>query len=425
VLPVLRQDAARIVAAALARVDAGRLVSRALTNHVSLLSGPLYVLAAGKASVSMANAFAAAHGSAIQAGLVIAPDAPVRLLPPLTALRGAHPVPDDRSVAAAHAALALAATVPAGGTLVVLLSGGASALMALPAEGVTLAVKQQVTRTLLRADADIHAINCVRKHLSGIKGGRLAAACAGAVLTLAISDVVGDDPSVIASGPTIADPTSFADALAVIDRAAGRSAFPGAAVRWLEAGGRGLHDETPKPGDPRLARSVMHVIGSRDAMDGAADAARTLGYAVRIVGEPIVGEARRRGSEVLDHLARVDDAGPRCVITSGETTVHVTGPGRGGRNQELALAAVAPLAHRRQPTVLASVGTDGVDGPTDAAGALTDSTTAARAAERGLDPLEYLDANDAWAFFDALGDLVRTGPTGTNVGDLQVLLTRW
>jgi len=263
----------------------------------------------------------------------------------------------------------------------------------------------------------------VRKHLSAIKGGRLAAACAGRVVTLAISDVVGDPPGAIASGPTVADPTSFADALAVLDRAGSRAVYPEAAVRRLEAGAAAAHDETPKPGDRRLVRSTMHVVGSRvDAMRGAADAARVLGYDVHVVDEPVVDEARVCGPRIIERVPR-DLVRPHCVISSGETTVTVAGPGRGGRNQELALSAVDALARRPRPTVLASVGTDGVDGPTDAAGALVDSTTAERATVRGLEPLEYLGANDAWTFFDALGDLVRTGPTGTNVGDLQVILT--
>lgn len=374
----------------------------------------------------MARAFAATHDRGpIRAGLVIGPHAPDSLPPAFAWREASHPVPDHRSVAAARAALDVAAAVPAGDTLAVLLSGGASALMALPQAGLTLETKQQVTRRLLQADTDIHAINCVRKHLSAIKGGRLAAACAGSVITLAISDVPGDDPSVIASGPTVADPTSFADALAVLDRSGGRSGYPAAAVRWLEDGAAGRHDESPKPADPRMARSVLHVIGSRaDAMAGAAEAARALEYDVRVFGEAITGEARLRGRTALDYLQPGDDGRPLAVITSGETTVHVVGSGRGGRNQEFALAAVAPLAERAQPTVLVSIGTDGVDGPTDAAGAVADSTTMSRAAARGLDPLKYLEANDAWPFFEALGDLVRTGPTGTNVGDLQLLLTR-
>lgn len=411
------------MAAALACVDARRLVSAALARGDIPITGPVHVVAAGKASAGMASAFATACEFPIRAGIVIGPPHSAVAPPSFTMLESAHPVPDERSVRAANAALALVRSVPDDGTLVVLLSGGASALMALPAEGLTLEDKQHVTRLLLRAGADIHAINCVRKHLSAIKGGRLAAACAGRVVTLAISDVVGDPPGAIASGPTVADPTSFADALAVLDRAGSRAVYPEAAVRRLEAGAAAAHDETPKPGDRRLVRSTMHVVGSRvDAMRGAADAARVLGYDVHVVDEPVVDEARVCGPRIIERVPR-DLVRPHCVISSGETTVTVAGPGRGGRNQELALSAVDALARRPRPTVLASVGTDGVDGPTDAAGALVDSTTAERAAVRGLEPLEYLGANDAWTFFDALGDLVRTGPTGTNVGDLQVILT--
>jgi hydroxypyruvate reductase len=413
----------RLVAAALARVDARRLVADALGRGDIPISGPVHVLAAGKASAGMAAAFAAIYPSPIRAGLVIGPAPFTDSSAGFAILESAHPVPDERSVRAAAAALELARNVPDDETFVVLLSGGASALISLPVEGLTLHDTQHVTRSLLRTGADIDAINCVRKHLSAIKGGHLAAACAGRVVTLAISDVVGDPPSAIASGPTVADPTSYADALAVLDRTGGRSVYPPAVVHWLEAGAAGRHEDTPKPGDPRLARSAMHVIGSRvDAMTGAADAARALGYDVHIVDEPVVGEARLCGPRVVDRAPK-DPVRPQCIVSSGETTVTVAGPGRGGRNQELALSAAGALARRPRPTVLASVGTDGVDGPTDAAGALADSTTAHRAAARGLEPLEYLGANDAWTFFDALGDLLRTGPTGTNVGDLQLLLT--
>jgi glycerate 2-kinase len=328
-------------------------------------------------------------------------------------------------VRAGRAALCAAQAVGFDESLVLLLSGGASALIAVPAPGVSLEAKREVTRRLLRADADIHAINCVRKHLSHVKGGRLAEACAGRTVTLAISDVVGDDPSVIGSGPTVADPTTYLEALEVIDACGGRSVFPRDAVAWLERGAAGDVAETPKPGSASLSRSAVHIIGSgADARAAATDAARHLGYRVIPAERPIVGEARARGVEHAAWLAVLgaDHAEALCVVSGGETTVRVTGSGTGGRNQEFALAAVPGLAAIGRAAALASVGTDGVDGPTDAAGAVADSTSAARAQASGVDPMRYLEANDAWSFFDRLGDLVRTGATNTNVGDLQVAL---
>jgi glycerate 2-kinase len=381
------------------------------------------VVAVGKAAVHMARAFAAAAPTPIRRGALISPRFDTPSLPSFTSIPAAHPVPDERSVQAGQAALAVARGVLRDGRLVVLLSGGASALMALPAAGVSLDSKRAVTDRLLRADADINALNCVRKHLSRVKGGRLAAACAGRTITLAISDVVGDDPSVIGSGPTVADPTTFGDALAVL--AESGSVFPDDAMAWLERGAAGQVPETPKPGDAAVARSIVHVIGSRaDALVAATAEARTRGYRVIAAEHPIVGEARLRGVEHASWLAALarDQAEALCVVSAGETTVRVAGSGTGGRNQELALAAIDSLAAMPRAAALASVGTDGIDGPTDAAGAIADSTSAVRAHASGLDPMKYLEANDAWSFFDRLGDLVRTGATNTNVGDVQVAL---
>jgi hydroxypyruvate reductase len=373
----------------------------------------------------MAAAFVAAVPGPHRRGLLVTPRGADLVPPGFETLLSAHPVPDERSVRAGRAALAAARAVGPGECLVVLLSGGASALMTVPASGVSLDSKRDVTRRLLRADADIHAINCVRKHLSDVKGGRLAAACAGRTLTLAISDVVGDDPSVIGSGPTVGDPTTFTEALAVIESCGGRGVFPRDAITWLERGAAGDVPETPKPGVASLTRSSVHVVGSgADARAAAVDTARRLGYRVVHADRAIVGEARARGVEHatwLTALARAHLDGV-CLVSGGETTVRVTGGGTGGRNQEFALAAVAGLARIGRAAALASVGTDGIDGPTDAAGAIADSTTAARAQAAGADPMRYLEANDAWSFFDRLGDLVRTGATNTNVGDVQVAL---
>jgi hydroxypyruvate reductase len=267
-----------------------------------------------------------------------------------------------------------------------------------------------------------------------VKGGRLAAATAGSVLTLAVSDVVGDDLSVIGGGPTVADGTTFETALAVLDMHGSRAAYPPAVVARLTQGAAGLVPETPKPGDPSVQRSIAHVIGGRHAaLDGARAAAEALGYAVHVIEEPVVGAARDAGAALFSRAmkARAASAGaartlavrePLCVLAAGETTVRVTGRGKGGRNQECALGMAGALVTPGANAVAASVGTDGVDGPTDAAGAVVDTTTLARARAAGLDAQRHLDDNDSYAFFDQLGDLIRTGPTSTNVGDIQVIL---
>jgi glycerate 2-kinase len=336
-----------------------------------------------------------------------------------------HPDPNAQSAAAGARALALAREARAvGGWLVVLLSGGASALLAAPAAGITLDDKLATARALMRAGASIGPLNCVRKHLSDIKGGQLAAA-AGRTVTLAISDVHGpieDDPAVIGSGPTIGDPTTFAEAAAIVHDVPD---IPSNVRDRLERGARGEVPETIKPGDPRLAASSYEIIGNRrTAVAGAKAAAESLGYVTVEVVEPVQGEARI-ASRALVALARKlagSAERPLCILAGGETTVTVRGQGLGGRNQEFVLSAIPAIETLGRAAVLASVGTDGIDGPTDAAGALIDSDTLVRAARLGLDWESALDGNDAYHFFQPLGDLLRWGPTGTNVGDVQLLL---
>jgi glycerate-2-kinase len=291
---------------------------------------------------------------------------------------------------------------------------------------VSLADLQATTSRLLRAGADIAALNAVRKHLSRIKGGRLASAAEGRTIALVVSDVVGDDLAVIASGPTVADPSTYGDALGVIDRFGGTGAYPVAVIEALTQGRDGLRPETPKAGSAALARTTTRVVGAqRDAIEGARREAAARGYEVRVDPAPLTGEAREAARVVLDRIeARAARRGRKtCLLSGGETTVTVVGTGKGGRNQELALALAAPLAALPLPVVVASVGTDGIDGPTDAAGAMVDRTTADRARAAGLDdPEAFLRDNNAYAFFHALGDLVVTGPTGTNVGDIQVVV---
>ena len=414
-------------------MDPARLVRTAVADPAVrsfIERGPLSLVAAGKAAAGMMEGFTAAVDRPIRRGVAVGPGAPASLPETVAWHRGGHPTPDAASVRAGREALRCAADAPASGCLVVLLSGGASALLSMPAAGIGLDEKVETTRVLLEAGVPIHELNCVRKHLSAVKGGRLAAATAGRVLTLAISDVVlpvEDDPGVIGSGPTVHDDTRFAEALAIVERPAIRPRVPARVRRLLERGRDGLVHETPKA-PQAVERAMYRVVGGRrDAMSGAAEAAGRLGYRVTRIDEPVVGEARAAGA---GHPARAVEAAaspsrPWCVVSSGETTVTVAGAGRGGRNQELALAAAEVMGGLGCAAALASVGTDGVDGPTDAAGAVVDPETPLRARALRLDPpAAYLADNDAYAYFDRLGDLVRTGPTGTNVGDIQVVLAR-
>ena len=386
------------------------------------------LVSAGKAAVPMTEGFLSSWANDIRGGVVASPvgaGSDRRL----DFFAVGHPVPTTSSVDAGCRVLEQARSLDADDVLLVLLSGGASASIAVPASGLTLEDKVQATNALLRGGVPIDGINCVRKHLSGIKGGRLAATSPATVVTLAISDVVGpvpDDPAVIGSGPTVGDPTTFADAMAVIDRPSVRSAFPAAARQVLERGCQGEVPETPKPGSPALSRSVFEVIGSRThAVRAAAQVAAELGYTVATIDTPVVGEARDAAKNHHQEVLRLATnlSRPACVLSAGETTVEVSGSGRGGRNQEFGLAVVEALANAPWQMVMASVGTDGIDGPTDAAGAVVDATTLKRGQQRGLGtPRAYLDNNDSYKYFDALGDLILTGPTNTNIGDIQVAL---
>jgi glycerate 2-kinase len=432
-----RGDLRHILRAAVDAIEPGGLVRAALSRGAlaTLPSTSIYLVAAGKAAWPMARAVGGqADADGLPPGevpatrtahaVVAGPRGEGQLPSGFEWFDAAHPYPNAASEAAGRRALAAAAESRQDGVLVVLLSGGASSLLAVPAGGLSLQDKIVTARALMNAGVPIADLNCVRKHLSAIKGGRLAAAARRSV-TLAISDVHGavpDDPSVIGSGPTVADPTTFAEALSIVREAGVATLIPSAVVARLERGA----DETPAPGDPRLAESSYEVIGTRHlAMEGAARAARARGYEVDVIPEASTGEARTAGAAfAAEAWRRAATAGrPLCVIASGETTVRVTGTGRGGRNQEFALGAMPVVARGRVDAVLGSAGTDGVDGPTDAAGAIVDSSSSARAAEGGLDANAALSNNAAYDFFLALGDLIVWGPTGTNVGDIHVMLT--
>ncbi len=417
----MRRDLDALVAAAIRACDARHLTTRALATHAPLIPSDtsITVVAAGKAVTPMLAAFDEAFGARIRAGVVAAPDTGC-----------GHPEPNDASVEAGRRALTIASEAGRSGEpLVVLLSGGASALLALPAEALTLADKIAATRVLLRSGLPIATMNAVRRHLSAIKGGRLAAA-ARRTITLAISDVhapVEDDPAAIGSGPTVADPSTFADVVHALRASGVFDEMPPAVREHLTRGAAGERDETIKPDDARLRSNDYLLVGSRrDAMDGVTAAARARGYHVARIERPTLGEAREAARAFMtDVRARLASAPPRlCVVASGETTVRIEGrAGKGGRNQEFALAA----ALEDLPSdawALASVGTDGIDGPTDAAGAVVDASTLARARARALDAASSLRAHDAYPFFQTVGDLIVTGPTGTNVGDVQIFLCR-
>jgi glycerate 2-kinase len=415
-------------------VNAGALVRRTLergdVREAIHRATAVDVIVAGKAAAPMIAACAATAGVPLRTLLAIGPrrdpDASLALPSSTDWYDAGHPLPDAGSVNGARRALDVARGADESDLLLVLISGGGSALMALPPPEIPLDAKQRTARILMEQGADIYELNTVRKHLSAIKGGQLAVAARGSVLTLAVSDVVGDDLSVIASGPTVADDSTFAAALDVLERRGGRASYPEPVVDRLVRGAAGDVPETPSSGDPRLVRAHAHVIGpQRGAIDGARQAAESLGYHVYIVAEPVTGEAREAARHHIARTAAAVASLPRpvCVIASGETTVTVTGRGKGGRNQEFALAMAQSLAALGPRVAAASVGTDGIDGPTDAAGAIVDPTTFERAAAAGLAaPEDYLTDNNTYEFFDRIGDLIRTGPTSTNVGDLQVIL---
>ena len=446
-----------ILAAALRAADPAAAVRRAVHRTGDRLAigawqGALtayervVVIAIGKAAVPMATALVAILDDVVSDGLIVtkvghAGEAPVDGR--LQLHEAAHPQPDASSIAAAGAVFARLATTTARDLVLVALSGGGSALVSAPEPGITLGDLQALTAALLGCGASIDEINTLRRHLDRIKGGGLLRAAAPAtVVSIVLSDVLGDPLDVIASGPTVADPTTFADAWRVIGRHGLLPDLPASVAAHLRAGLAGARAETPKPGDPLFATAAAVVIANnQSAALGAWHAARARGVnacvvsyatppggcavptALQAFGAPLTGEARECGRR-LGRAMRVlagDPALPRpfCAILGGETTVTLRGNGRGGRNQELALAAAAEL-DGIAGALMITLATDGGDGPTDAAGAVADGTTLARAAHAGLDVAAALAANDSYPFFAALDDLLRPGPTLTNVNDLVV-----
>ncbi|MBS0611143.1 MAG: glycerate kinase [Proteobacteria bacterium] len=396
--------------------------------------GRTLVLGAGKAGGSMAQALEALWPQdAPLSGLVVTryhhiPPRPEGLAQRIELVEAAHPVPDAAGLAAAERILALTQGLTEDDLVLCLISGGGSALLTLPADGIDLAEKQRINKALLESGAAIAEMNCVRKHLSRIKGGRLAAACHPAkVVTLTISDVPGDDPSIIASGPTVPDASSCADALAILDRY--QIGVPDAVRAALATGAL----ETPKPGDARFAGHEVHLIATpQQSLEAAAEAARAAGIAAHVLSDEIEGESREVG-KVHAALARAvaqrgaPFARPCVILSGGETTVTIrprqpgAPKGRGGRAGEFCMGLAQALQGQAGVWALAA-DTDGIDGVEDNAGARVGPDSLARAARQGLRISDHLDRNDAYGFFEPLGDLVFTGPTNTNVNDFRALL---
>jgi hydroxypyruvate reductase len=435
----LRRDARAIFRSALAAVDP----EAAIRRHLKVASGVLtaghrrydlnacervLVVGAGKAVAPMAKALEDLLGDRIDAGCIVVKDGHGLPLANIRIREAGHPVPDERGVAGTLEILKLLEGAGERDLVICLISGGGSALLVAPSEGIRLADKQAATRNLLACGATIHEINAVRKHLSRAKGGQLArAAHPAAVLSLILSDVVGDDLDVIASGPTVPDRSRFRDTLEILQRHEIWDRTPDPVRDRLTRGEAGLLAETPKPGDSAFQRSAQLLVGScLQALTAAAQAAASLGYRALILSAKVEGEAREAaktlaavGKEILSSQHPL--APPACVLVGGETTVTLQGDGRGGRNQEFVLSGAIAI-DGVQGIVMLAGGTDGTDGPTDAAGAVADGSTIDRARSLGMDAFAFLKRSDSYHFFQPLGDLILTGPTRTNVMDIYMIL---
>lgn len=417
----LREAGLQIFQAALRAGDVGPLVRGALGSMDFSRYRRILVVGAGKASGAMASALEHVLGERISAGIVVVKDgytAPTRRI---KIVEAGHPIPDERGLRAANEILALARSTQADDLLIVLISGGGSALAPCPVPPITLEEKRALTRLLLAAGATINELNAVRKHCSLFKGGRLAqAADAAPVLSLILSDVIGDPLDVIASGPTAPDGSTYSEALAILDRFGLRARAPRGVIEHLERGAGGEIPETPKAENPLFRRVQNRVIGNNGLIvEAAVREAEALGFRVSFVTRALSGEAREVAKEFCGLVRTVTP--PACLVAGGETTVTVKGTGLGGRCQEFALSAALAIRGMEDVVVLAA-GTDGTDGPTDAAGAVADGSTITRASRRNLDARLALEANGSHRVFSGLGDLIKTGPTNTNLMDLHLLL---
>ncbi|MCS6784420.1 MAG: glycerate kinase [Candidatus Caldarchaeum sp.] len=429
VLSALRRGLAAVEPFKLVAKHLRRRGKRLIVDGVEIDTGSVddfLVLAAGKAAAPMASAVLHVLGDVPVRGVVAVPrESRVERPLPLEIFHAGHPTPDEDSVKAGQAFLEHAKKTSEKSFAIILISGGSSALAASPADGITLDDKKAVTKALMNAGASIHELNTVRKHLSSLKGGMLAKTLRCRAVSLILSDVVGDQLDVIGSGPTVPDPSTYQDALNILRKY--RIQPPPNVLKRLEDGAAGAVAETPKPGDPAFTRVSNIIVGKNaDAVKAAAAELKGKRYRVVALTSMLVGEARET-AKLFASLARDIDRNhipqkpPAAIVAGGETTVTVKGTGRGGRNQELVLATCILL--KNFPNfVFASMGTDGVDGPTDAAGALCTGKTNQIADSTGLQPEKFLENNDAYNFFHQAGGLIKTGPTGTNVGDLTILV---
>ena len=437
-----RIDLMRIFAAAVAAVEPRRIVADAFEGQVpgthdipEMLEKAhrVYLLAVGKAAMGMAIKGRERIGIKLGDALVIVPgsvsdkvDDSAPGLPRFRVMAAAHPIPDDSSEAAARSALQFVADAQPTDLIVLMLSGGASALMAVPVDELTLGDKVAVTSALMNAGASIRELNTVRRHLSAIKGGRLLLSSNANFLTLMLSDVPGNDLATIGSGPTAADPTTYSDAVAILKRCRVWGRAPEIIRDYLERGAAGELNETLKQDDSALTRVRNIIIAdNRTATEAACRVAAALNYSV-LRGGDLSGDANDAGTALGTFLCGLKNE-RTCVIAGGETSVSVKGNGKGGRSQQAALAAAFELAKLGAEGRVAALfaGTDGIDGPTDAAGAIATPSTLIRANEAGLDPKSAFDRNDCYNFFKALGDLVIIGPTGTNVADIFIGLVNY
>ena len=434
-----RRDARVIFEAGLVASDPVRLLGRHLQVDGEILSAGdrlydlaqhsnLYVIGAGKAAARMALAVEALVGQRIDGGIVIVKRGHTVPLRKVEVVEAGHPIPDQAGVNAAETIIGLLRRTQRTDLILCLVSGGASALLSCPAVGLSLQDKQQTTQAFLNCGARIQEVNAIRKHISRVKGGQLAElAYPSTVLSLILSDVIDDSMDNIGSGPTAPDSSTFADCLSIIDRYGVREIIPLAVSSFLRKGAAGEIEDTPKPGDPIFQKVQNLLIGNnQSALVAAKEKAEALGYNTLVLSSSIEGEARK---VAMDHVVLARDIlsssgpipPPACVISGGETTVAIQGNGLGGRNQEFALAAAIEIDGLEEVVVL-SGGTDGTDGPTDAAGGIVDGTTVQRGRDKGLDAQDYLKRNDSYPFLKAVGDLLVTGPTLTNVMDLRLIL---
>ena len=434
-----RHDAKTIFEAALEASDPALAIGRHLRLERETLwagqrpydlsqHGKIYVIGAGKATAKMAFALEEVLGEGLAGGLVIVKPGYTVRLRAVEIVEAGHPIPDQSGIDGTNRIIDLLTRVGEKDLVICLVSGGASTLLCCPSDGLSLQDKQKTTEVLLSCGAKIQEVNAIRKHISKVKGGRLAELARPAtVLSLILSDVIGDPIDHIGSGPTAPDSTSFSDCLSVIDRYGIATMIPLPVKKLLEKGAAGDIAETPKAGAPVFDKVQNLLVGNnRSALSAAKERAEALGYQTVTLSNSIEGEARK---VAIEHSAIAKDLRldrtrvrwPVCIISGGETTVTVQGRGLGGRNQEFALAAAIELDGVEQVVVLSGA-TDGTDGPTDAAGGIVDGTTLQRAREKGLDARDYLRRNDSYSFLKAVDDLLMTGPTLTNVMDVRLLL---